>query len=142
MAGRPDSDGDNLLEKCQRLHRVCAVRFLFLTPSSAMAGGTTHKLAERLLQCSCALWSPGCWRNARACLQSQLKQIQTLERAAKQSEDQRTAFEDVTLQVKRLWDTLCDDITLLAQHAVADLVRSALDAAWDVFVQLRMDLDR
>ena len=75
-------------------------------------------------------------------MQSQLKQIQTLERAAKQSEDQRTAFEDVTLQVKRLWDTLCDDIALLAQHAVADLVRSALDAAWDLFVQLRMDVDR
>ena len=57
-------------------------------------------------------------------VQSQLKQIQALEGAAQQVEEQRTAFEDVTLQVKRLWDTLCDDISLLTRQAVSDLVRA------------------
>ena len=59
------------------------------------------------------------------CVQTQLKQIQGLEAKAREAEEKRTVFEDVTLQVKRLWDTLCDDIELLAKTAVASLVRIA-----------------
>lgn len=42
----------------------------------------------------------------------------------KETEAKRTAYEDVTLQVKKLWDTLCDDIGLLHSHAARDLVRA------------------
>lgn len=57
-------------------------------------------------------------------LQSQLNQIRQLEGVVKDAEAKRTAYEDVTLQVKKLWDTLCDDIALLSDHAAAGEVRS------------------
>jgi hypothetical protein len=60
-----------------------------------------------------------CWLG----VQAQLNQIRSLESAAKEAETKRTTYEDVTLQVKRLWDTLCDDIVLLAKHAIRGMVR-------------------
>jgi hypothetical protein len=57
-------------------------------------------------------------------LQVQLEKIRALEAVRKETERKRTEYEDVTLQVTRLWDTLCDDISLLYKNALRDLVRT------------------
>jgi hypothetical protein len=66
----------------------------------------------------------------RACdsdrvLKVQAKQIGELQKVVKKSEESRTDFEDVTIQVRNLWAQLCDDLSLLARKALGQLVRSA-----------------
>lgn len=104
-----------------RSNRLC--RQPSARPSALACSLCLRSCAERLLPAFVLAPWP---RGGVVRLQAQLSQIRALEAVSKETESKRTTYEDVTLQVKKLWDTLCDDIGLLHSHAARELVRCSL----------------
>ena len=113
---------DLLSEKCSRLQRVCQVCSEGSTCVQFCPLAFLLSIKKSARVCVAMRESVGPRRSAFGGMQAQLSQIRALEAVSKETDAKRTAYEDVTLQVKKLWDTLCDDIELLHSHAVRDLV--------------------